>query len=177
MRLTKRVVAAAATVLVAIGFAVALAGPASAAHPLNKGFGTSQCVAEFKNPRNSYQAVLGTVQAVGSDVPKDALIAASATLSTDPASPCVDGTPLVLRAQIDRLELDYVGPGTHHIYKSTGPINVAAKNGHVTINAQTPGQASLPCANLLQIRMYFSVRYTNNILLRSSFQGATFTRC
>jgi hypothetical protein len=153
---------------------LALPAVASASHPLGTGGVLAvTCI----RPAAGYQPVEAAVAPVGSDTPRNALVAAEGGVEKADSmaqSKCSLSGIAATRVQVDRLELDYVGTGTHHIYKQAGPVNSGA--GKVA-ELVTPGQGSLPCANDLAIRMYFSVRYADNHLARFSMSGPVFHRC
>ena len=173
-----------AVVALAVAALWATTAPAWAAHQLGNGPRAPYFTGGIADGRAEHSPVYAVLVPLGSDVPRDAVVAAKAMVSANacsldnfvtPPPACGDAAApsSVRRVQIDRLELDYVGPGPHHIYTSVGPVNA----GSDTVSTTTPGQQALPCGNQLAVRLYVSVRYQDNSLSRYGVSGPPFTRC
>lgn len=159
--MTKTRIATAVAVLIGtIAFLPATA--AQAAHHI--GGYTVGC---FYPASASYDGAQAAVDGLGSEQPRNALVAGRGRVSSSPTCARSRGIK-VLRVQIDAVAL-----------RTTRTI--AAKrfvdNGTAYVSADTPGVANLPCSTALRVEMRFSVRYADGSLGGSTLIGPYFHRC
>jgi hypothetical protein len=153
-----------AVLLVVCGSLLLLpAGSADAAHRVG-----GYDVACYSPPSSGYNGQRVAVEGVGSDVPRNALIAARAHVSSSPSCNKTNGVRVV-RVQIDRLAL----LNGASVLTERDALN----NGTADITAQTAGVANLACSAGLRVYVSFSARFADGTVGYGSNYGPYFHRC
>jgi hypothetical protein len=150
--------------------ALALLPMESAAAAHHVGGYAKECIG---SNNKAYDKVYVAVDGVGSDNPRNYVVAASARV-TATAGCQVSGGIRVLRVQIDKIALVQRYSSTFSITrKSVGPLS----NRNKTVAGQTAGWHA-PCDANLQASVRFSVRYVDGSLATGGvLTGGSFRRC